>query len=175
MALLALTLLGCRHPAPPVSSASPSAGAAVAAPSGVITGGVYTDNDVPLIVPLPPPWRGTPGASGATLRLTATHPESGIHVEFAAVPGGDTTPIGRPECEWRFVDTADYDYAALPRPLTVSTCRSDETPDTRVLGWAFIAAGYAWHVDATVPQGMLDIAPDLIEALAGRARFGSSP
>ena len=172
-ALPALALLACRHPTPPAGPSVPSAPSTPpVAVSGTIAAGVYTDDTLPLRVGLPSPWRGVVGTGGGSLRLTATHPDTGIRVEFSVVPGGAAAPLPRAGCEWRFVDTGDYRFGGLPTPLTISTCRSDEAPDTRVLGWGYADATYGWHVDAVLPGGTLDIAPAVIEALVAGARFG---
>ena len=138
------------------------------APAGRIEGGAYVDAGVPLRVAIPPGWTAHPGRSDEPVRVTFREPRSpGLLVSVSAVAGGDLTPLPHPACEWTFRDVGRFPLQGRDGPVGIATCTPTDASTARVLDWAFVEAGYAWHVEVHSPVGRLGDAPaaaDLVMA-----------
>ncbi len=164
LAVLLGARCGARTPPPPPPPEPPPPAPPTPA-SGTIDAGTYRDATFPLTAAVPAEWTAAPGRAGSALRVSLTHAPTAAHIEVRALVGEPAAPAPRSDCDWRFVDTANYRSGPeIPGPRTVASCVPREGASPRGQGWYVARDGVAWQVEAWVPPGVASEALPAVDA-----------
>ena len=125
---------------------------AIDRPSGVVEGGVFTDESHGFALPVLEGWVADAGPESGLMRVAMLHVATDTRVEFWVFPGATSEPRVREGCDWLFRSTARDLFGD---ETVVSTCVPDDPTQRRIFGTVFPRGEVTMQVEIHPPNAAL--------------------